>query len=664
MNAPRAADMPAALAGMELPDASPVSAGVMLPRTLAPLTLALTLAVVPSCSKAPPGPTEVEETLAKASRSNLTPFRSERELKALFDDLAAAAKRDQSRRAKESVNATAAAPAATAAAAAEPGSAKADESITNTQHAGVDEGGIVKVHGDHLVVLRRGRLFTIRIGDDRLEPISHVDAFGPDVDPGGAWYDEMLVAGDTIVVIGYSYQRGGTEVALFDIDRAGGVSYRATYHLRSNDYYSSRNYASRVIGDKLVFYTPSYLSFWGDDPMATFPAVRRWHRGATSAEFKRILAPTSIYRPVDGFTPSALHTVTVCDLSQRDLPCTGTAVMGPPGRVFYVSSAAVYVWMTEWGKGALRTGERSMVVRMPLDGAGPSALETAGSPVDQFSFLEQDGHLNVLVRADARGDAMWAPETSAGDVALMRVPLGLFSEAVANVPRARYASLPQPKGNAWAFQNRFVGDYLLYGTGSSWGGARPDPEGAVHAYRFAGQGSAVSVRLPHPVDRIEALGRNAVVIGGDGRDLHFSAVALGSEPRVAGAYVRPGASQGETRSHGFFYKAESDREGILGLPIRSAGRPGSAQLGEGSASVVFVKNQALDFQPLGEIEASTLRSTGDGCRASCVDWYGNARPVFLRGRVFALMGYELVEGAIREGHLEERRRVSFAPQGR
>ncbi len=37
---------------------------------------------------------------------------------------------------------------------------KIEESVTNTQHAGVDEGGIVKVHGNHLVVLRRGRLFT------------------------------------------------------------------------------------------------------------------------------------------------------------------------------------------------------------------------------------------------------------------------------------------------------------------------------------------------------------------------------------------------------------------------------------------------------------------------------------------------------------------------
>ena len=46
--------------------------------------------------------------------------------------------------------------------AASPAPAKTkEESVTNMQTAGVDEGGIVKVHGDHLVILRRGRLFTV-----------------------------------------------------------------------------------------------------------------------------------------------------------------------------------------------------------------------------------------------------------------------------------------------------------------------------------------------------------------------------------------------------------------------------------------------------------------------------------------------------------------------
>jgi uncharacterized secreted protein with C-terminal beta-propeller domain len=97
-------------------------------------------------------------------------------------------------------------------------SADHEESITNIQHAGVDEGGIVKLHGDHLVMLRRGRLFTVAIGDGALRPVSSIDAFGPDINPEQNWYDEMLVYGDTVVVIGYSYLSSATEVGLFNID--------------------------------------------------------------------------------------------------------------------------------------------------------------------------------------------------------------------------------------------------------------------------------------------------------------------------------------------------------------------------------------------------------------------------------------------------------------
>jgi hypothetical protein len=640
----------------------------MLARTLTPALLLLSVTTISACSKSKPGSTppvqtvELNEALQKASRPNLTAFADDAELKKFFKDLADAQRRDQARAhgaAKSSPVTASPAPAQAEAAKDGEGKAEKEESITNTQHAGVDEGGIVKVHGDHLVVLRRGRLFTIKIGDDTLAPVAKIDAFGPGIDPGGAWYDEMLVSGDTVLVIGYSYQRGGTEVGLFDIDRQGGLAYRATYHLRSNDYYSSRNYASRVIGNKLIFYTPSYLNYWAANPMDTFPAVRRWHTGATDAEFKRILEPSHVYRPVTGFAGTALHTVTVCDLSQRDLPCAGTAVMGPPGRVFYVSEGAVYVWATEWAWSDGKSSQKSMLVRMPLDGSGPSAVKVKGAPVDQFSFLEHDGNLNVVVRSEGNGDAMWAPEVTSGDVAMLRLPIATFSEEVSDVPNGRYAKLPKPEG--YTFQNRFVGDYLLYGTGNSWGYAKPKEDPKLFVYKIAGGGDAKALAMPHPVDRIEAMGKNAVVVGGDGKDLNFSAIALEGEPHVAGRYVRPGASQGELRSHGFFYKAESDKDGVLGLPIRSNGQPGASHLVQGSASIVFVKNQALDFKPLGELEAGRDVGLNDACRASCVDWYGNARPIFLRGRVFALLGYELVEGKLQDGRIAERRRVSFAP---
>jgi len=49
----------------------------------------------------------------------------------------------------------------------------------------------------------------------------------------------------------------------------------------------------------------------------------------------------------------------------------------------------------------------------------------------------------------------------------------------------------------------------------------------------------------------------------------------------------------------------------------------------------------------------------DRCVASCADWYGNARPIFWRSRVFALLGYELVEGSLAGGRMRETRRVDF-----
>jgi len=278
-------------------------------------------------------------------KKTLRNFGSEQELARFLRDLAEKRKSRRRSNAQE-LGAASVGAEAPVAADSKADASKDSESITNVQHAGVDEGGIVKLHGDHLVVLRRGRLFTVAIGAGTLKPISAVDAFGPDVDPTHTWYDEMLVSEDTIAVIGYSYQRGGTEIGLFSIDSEGNIAYRSTYHLRSNDYYSSRNYASRLIGNKLIFYAPLYISPEAQDPFASFPAVRRWHKGATAGDFRRIVSATQVYKSEAEFnfdSGLALHTVTICDLSNGGFDCKANAVVAPPGRVFYVSPDAVYV---------------------------------------------------------------------------------------------------------------------------------------------------------------------------------------------------------------------------------------------------------------------------------------------------------------------------------
>lgn len=555
--------------------------------------------------------------------------------------------------------------AAPAPAEAAPAAGAAEESITNVQTAGVDEGGIVKRHGEHLVVLRRGRLFTVRIGADSLQPVSTVDAFGPGVDPGGAWYDEMLVGGDTVVVVGYSYARGGTELVLFDIARDGKLDYRDTYHLRSNDYYSSRNYASRLIGSTLVLYTPMHINTWNLARRDFMPGFRRWTPQATPEDFKRILPATRIYRTDEELNPFdggiALHTVTRCDLSRPELACTSIAVLGPAGRVFYVSADSVFVWTTRHGG---ETDDSSAVFRIPLDERTPTALKARGVPIDQLSFLHGgDGHLNVLLSDVGAGEGMWGDETSAGGLALLRVALDSFGDGSTAAPASAYRRLPgEVQGS---MQNRYIGDWLIYGSAPyRWASVLDaKPGSTAFALRYAQRRSVQALTLGHGAERIEAMGSDAIIVGSAKSDLHFTSVRLDDTEAYTGSvFVQPNAAQGESRTHGFFYRAESAQQGIVGLPVIGQRRDNTMQryLSE-SAAVLYLRNRDLSLSPLGELAADADSAVNDHCQASCVDWYGNARPIFIGERVFALMGYELVEGRVVDERIVERRRTSFAP---
>jgi hypothetical protein len=600
-------------------------------------------------------------------KGTLAPFASEREFDQLLSRWRESARTSVERRRLESSGNMA--PAAKAAADSSAVGQMA-ESITNVQTAGVDEGGIVKRVGDHLVILRRGRLFTVRVGGDQLQPIATRDAYAPGSDPQGAWYDELLIHERTVVVVGYSYARGGTEIGLFELGDDGSLAYRATHHLKSHDYYSSRNYASRLIGSKLVFYTPSQINAWSLQPEQFMPQWRRWNAATPDPlnnGWQRILPATRIYRSDDDIDPmaggAALHTVTSCELARpAQMRCESSAVLAPPGRVFYVSAGNVYVWTTEWQRRpATATLPRSAVLRLPLDGAPPSMLKTTGAPIDQMSFLEDgSGHLNVLLRAQSRGEGMWSAEQGRGDLALLRVPLSSFSDGADSAPRSAYRPLPSLQGGA--LQNRFVGDWLLYGTPAGGAG-----EHAV-ALRYAARDEPQALKLGHGVERIEALGRDAVLVGNAGRDLHFTSLRLqGNEARVADSHVQRDAAQGETRTHGFFYRATAQDDGVIGLPVIGAASGQRGRRSE-SASVLFLRNRALNLSPIGELKSSAQHGTRDDqCQASCVDWYGNARPIFLGERVFALLGYELVEGRMAwrgwpGEKLEELRRVNFAPQ--
>ena len=93
----------------------------------------------------------------------------------------------------------------------------------------------------------------------------------------------------------------------------------------------------------------------------------------------------------------------------------------------------------------------------------------------------------------------------------------------------------------------------------------------------------------------------------------------------------------------------------------------------GSATAMFyLRREGGELQPVGELgtypdEATIaaaqameeLEEQGE-CKASCIDWYGNSRPIFIGDRLFALMGDQIVEGEVEGGAMREVRRINFA----
>lgn len=557
--------------------------------------------------------------------------------------------------------------------------AAAAPSIANNQEAGVDEGDIVKMRGDTLIILRRGRLFTLDTAGDGLRAVDSINAFPPGLSPDqtdGDWYDEMLVADDWVVVIGYSYERGGTEINRFRLDRRGRIRFVDSHHLSSEDYYSSRNYASRLVGGQLVVYSPIEV-YSADQTLAGVPELIRWRGGGQGAG-QTLVRPQDIYRappaPDGSDGVEALHAVIRCDLTRPRLTCRATAILGPSSRTFYVGPDATYVWMTGGTYGGRDTLTHAFVYRVPLDGSRPTAARVLGAPTDQFSFAEDKaaGLLRVLVRSDGGGDAMWRPEFSEGSVALLTLPLSRFGDGVAAPEAGDYRMLGAIPDNAWRFVNRFTDAHVLYSvSGLAWEFDDDEGQALLDVVPLAG-GAPTRYLLAGQVERIEPVGADALVVSRGADRVFFRTVNLAVDarrlwsqgPNITNTYVMQGANGAETRSHAFFYRPDPDspdgERGVMGLPV-VRGVDQDNGLFDAAADMAFLRRRDDRVVPIGQLASNASGQADDGCQVSCVDWYGDARPIFVGDRIFALLGYELVEGAEIKGQITERRRVSFAP---
>lgn len=572
------------------------------------------------------------------------------------------------------------------------GSRVSTPTITNVQVAGVDEGDIVKQIGDYLLVLQDGRIFAIHYPSMRLTDRIDVYRRDEDGDPAGAdWYDEMLVQGDQVIITAYSYADEASEISVFRLDQSSGrVERRGVFLITSDDYYDVDNYATRIIGDRLVIHTP----FEADqvEDRASRPVVRRWLPSETREEAirngRKLFEASDIYRPVFAVEEPVIHTISICPLGEvatRGLECRSTGFVGAEPAEMFVTPDNIYLWLPALGwrdfgeyacpklegrPGALQVTPAA-VMRLPLDRGIPTVLGMRGRPFDQFSMDEHRGRFRALTS--------WGRDYCEDDydderlrhVALVDQPLTAFRSLYREPREARFIALPPP--HARVIENRFAGDWLVYGGRANHSGRPFDlepgeeaPHASAIAVPLGTPADTVPIGQPHNVIRLERIGDDMLINGyRDLGGLSLTYLDLGATARIASTSRLDNRFESEGRSHAFNSIINGDGSGIIGVPtVERADQASRAWWWSNPSDLSYLTFDAGGrladagfLKGKGEDEVET--APGYACEVSCIDWYGNARPFFLGGKVFGLIATELVEAELVGGTVTERRRVDL-----
>ena len=559
--------------------------------------------------------------------------------------------------------------------------------ITNNQMRNVEEGDIVKQINQFLLVLQDGRIFVVDTRGGGRRKLVLADRANVYRDPKeDMWYDEMLVFGDRVLITGYSYRQDATELSVLRLDTTSGrLSREGVFYISSNDYYSSTNYATRLIGDNLVIYTPFAVS---DMARATFrwPVVRRWlpeeSREAALRRGRPLFDPTGVYRPVRADEDPTVHTVSVCPLGRagpdRDLECRTAAFVGPNTSQWYVTESDAFLWTTSrdyrsYDPQACDVGleadmQPALVYRVPVDGAPMKLVGARGVPPDQFSLHSVGGRLLALLKARPRS-CRGEPDKEAR-LAYLDVPLASFGDTVRETPWRSYTPLPGV-GSHW-IANRFTDRFLVYGSlGRYRRGLSERSQPPVFAVPVDSPRDARGLGVGHTVVRAEQAGSDIVLTGyRDNQGLFVTLIDLDRQPRIASSVRLDKRFESEGRSHAFNSLIEADGSGLMGLPtIRVETMSSRAAWRSSASDLSFLRVDTLGrLHPVGELERRfdygerrrDVGVPGYSCEVSCIDWYGNSRPIFTDGRVFALTGTEMIEGRIYAGVIHEVQRLNIA----
>ena len=504
------------------------------------------------------------------------------------------------------------------------------DSVTNTQEAGVDEGGLVKRVGDFLLVLRDGVLYSVRIVRDGREVLELAHALAVDMEDDGeeVWYDEILSYQSTVLLLGFNYgsDPAVAEMVVFDVSPDGRLQRQSRLWLGTEDYFSSQNYGARLIGDRLLLRLRQELVM-DDEP----EAVMRWQRrDAARPRWRPLLDLGELHLPVFDLEWPIIHALLSCSvegLRHGDLACDRFGVVGNDFATVYASPQAAYLALGHsWRDKARKT----TVFRLPIDDWQAATHVAVEGVVDSpLQFADRDNGLYVAAAAGPSS-------VSAGSrhpISHLPVHRFAFGSESNPVAPAWTVNLPYPQASV-----RFGDDAVWFAPERSWWGRNQESmPGPVVVQPL--DGSAQSrFDTGFWTDRLQPVPGGMLLFGhGAGEETGFVLGLAGKTASGVGLfdrYVPGGVDLSEMRTQAVNLATQPDGSLLLGWPVFGRQGDESALMFAAITGQRLAARGALDFTDMPDLATQS------------VAWYGESRVVFLGHRLIAFSGDAVIEGRL------------------
>jgi len=568
------------------------------------------------------------------------------------------------------------------------GSRAAEESITNNQEKGVDQGDIIKRLGDYLLVLRKGVLYSVFMGNEhnsemRLITKLPVQSNGEDHD---SWYDELLVNDNLLLVIGFSYDLDASEMVFFKLSPDGSFAFHQRYLIKADDYYDSENSATRIVDGKLIMVFPT----WADtdelresiiEGKVNARTVGLYRTNSSLPELIELVSnqdwiQTSQKLDDYDIPISQVFSCPLDSIKHDHLSCSSVNLLGARGK-FYVSPSAVYIWDSNSPRsldyrridpdryallsrqGALDKWENdsnaSVIYRVPHDDSAVSAVVVQGEPLNQFSFQEKGTRFAVISTLYREDNDQYFHDTYG-----LEFPLSTFSASSIEIEPDQYTLISsnndRPSANRFLNKQVFVSTSML----DDNLGLKTDVRiWDIESNNVEAFDADFDIQAFHP------LGENMLAMGADQRmSLVLESWSTGPLPKSLQIQKFPNYSSTESRSVGF-NSSQYDEATVFGIPIiehedvdvRQSHYWGDDELPMDIA--FFESSQAGTFKGVGQLLGSREKFKEDDCKVSCVDWYGVARPFFIGEYIYGLIDFEILKAIYSETEINTLQRLNI-----